>query len=337
MELNKVLRRLQITGLLFVIILTIGSAVYYNIDPKATVVDAFYMTAITVSTIGFQEVIDLSNNPGGRLFTIALAFSGIGIITYFFSNLASLFIEGEIRRNYELKKMEKRINKLEGHYIVAGCGRVGRNIALELFQTEKEFVLADAKEDALEEFLNKGKVKGAPHLTGDCTSDDFLLKLGITRATGLFVTSGDDNTNLVITLSARTLSPAIKIVALSKSIGHVQKLKRAGADKVITPTFIGGLRMASEMIRPKVTTFLDDMLKTDLGQRIEELNVPDDHAGKLLSSLSIEDLSETMVLAINENDHWVYKPKPEHVLKKGSHLILMTTQREKRKLEDQFY
>ncbi len=334
MELNKVLQRLKLAGLLFLSILVVGSTVFSFLDPEAGLLDAFYMTAITVSTIGFHEVIDLSEKPEGRLFTVFLAFSGIGIITYFFSNLASLFIEGEIKRNFERRKMEKRIAALEGHFIICGAGRVGRNIARELFKTERSFVMADLKPEAFEQLESTDNLGETTFLVGDCTEDEFLLKLGVERALGVFVTSGDDNINLVITLSVRTLNSAVKIVALSKEIKHVQKLRKAGASRVITPTFIGGLRMASEMVRPMVTNFLDDMLRSEFNQRIEELRIPQSSEGIKLHQLGIDQLESTVVLAINDDEKWIYKPQPDQELGMGSHLILLTNPKEKRLIEE---
>ena len=130
-ELQDVLRRLRISGVLFVSILTIGSVGYSIIEPGVSWFDAFYMTAITVSTIGFHEVIDLEGHLWGRAFTIFVAFSGIGLITYFFSNLAALFVEGDLRKTFRNRQMEKKISKMKQHYIICGSGRVGTNIALE--------------------------------------------------------------------------------------------------------------------------------------------------------------------------------------------------------------
>ncbi len=302
-------------------------------DPNATLVDSFYMTAITVATIGFHEVIDLRAHPGGRLFTILLAFSGIGIITYFFTNLAALFIEGDLRRAFQRRQMEKKIKKLEAHFIICGCGRVGRNIALELHETKRPYVLADIKIEAIERFLQEEEIEGALFLVGDTTDDDFLIQLGVEKALGVFVTSGDDNVNLVTTLTARTLNPAVKIVSLAKDISHMKKIKKAGATKVVSPAFIGGRRMASEMIRPQVTTFLDDMLRSSFNQRIEELNIPESAEGKKLSELYSDRLKETIVLAVNEDGSWLYNPSKDHELKAGSHVIMMTTPNERLELE----
>ncbi len=331
MELNQVLQRLKTAGALFLLILVVGSVVYSLIDKEASLLDAFYMSAITITTIGFHEVIDLSEAPAGRIFTVLMAFSGIGIITYFFSNLASLFIEGDIKRNFERKKMEKRIAELSDHFVICGSGRVGRNIALELLQTDRGFVMADLDGEVFEKGENP--LSTCLHLIGDCTEDDFLLKLGVDRAKGIFVTSGEDNVNLVITLSVRTLNPSAKIVALSKDINLVAKLKKAGADRVVAPTYIGGLRMAAEMVRPTVTSFLDEMLRSELNHRIEEVSIPESMDGKELGELNIDQLEETMVLALKVGKRWVYKPSNNRLLKTGDLLIILTNPTEKHALE----
>ncbi|MEM9326201.1 MAG: potassium channel protein [Bacteroidota bacterium] len=333
MELNDVLGRIRVAGLLFLSILMVGTLVYKLMDPNATLLDSFYMTAITVATIGFHEVVDLADHPGGRLFTILLAFSGIGIITYFFSNLAALFIEGDLRRAFQRRQMEKKIKNLEAHFIICGCGRVGRNIALELHATKRPYVLADHELEVIEKLIVDERLEGALFLAGDCTDDDFLIQLGVKRALGIFATTGDDNTNLVTTLSARVLNPAIKIVSLAKDLSHMKKIKKAGATKVVSPAFIGGMRMASEMIRPQVTTFLDDMLRSSFNQRLEEITIPMSAQGKQIQELQIDRLKETVVLAIHENDSWLYNPPTDYSLQGGSHVIIMTTPDERLELE----
>ncbi|MBV6645945.1 MAG: NAD-binding protein, partial [Cyclobacteriaceae bacterium] len=181
MELLDVFRRLKTAGAAFGIVLLFGSSGYYWISGgQASMVDAFYMTAITISTIGFHEVIDLSASPYGRLFTVFLAFSGFGVLTYFISNVVALFIEGDLRRTFEKKKMEKMIHKIENHYIICGCGRVGRNIASELQATERPFVMADISQENIDKLVQD--FPKMPYLIGDATDEDFLIKLGLERA-----------------------------------------------------------------------------------------------------------------------------------------------------------
>ncbi len=327
-----VLRRLRIAGFAFVAIMIIGT-VGYSVIADGNVMDAFYMTAITLTTIGFHEIIDMSTSPGGRLFTVFIAFMGIGIFTYFLSNVAALFIEGDIRKTFYKRKMEKKISKMEDHYVICGSGRVGGNIASELYQTDRPFVIADLDESRLSAL--PAELKGRPMMAGDCTDDDFLMTLGVDRARGVFVTSGDDNTNLVICLTARQLNPTCRIVVKIIDLNHAAKVKRAGADRIISPNYIGGLRMASEMIRPSVTSFLDEMTRTSRQNfRIEEVEVSTNFSGKSLDELKTSDCKNTLILAVKSPDQCEYIPDPKQNLNAGDKLIMMTTPKERQLIED---
>ncbi len=331
-ELYDVINRLRIAGAAFAIVLIIGTIGYHYIGrPDATWINSFYMTGITISTIGFHEVIDLSTHPYGRLFTIFLAYSGFGVLTYFLSNFIALFIEGDIRNTFKRTQMVKQIKKLKDHYIVCGCGRVGRNIALELFATNRPMVISDLHMEILDHLIED--VPGTPYVTGDSTEEEFLLSMGIEEAKGIFAVTGDDNTNLVICLTARQLNPALKIVAVSKNINHAKKIEQAGADRVITPTFIGGLRAASEMLRPTVTKFLDEMLRSDFKQRLEEITIPERFDSQPLNNIPIKDLRETVLLALNSHGQWYYNPPKDYILKKGDVLVMMTTPEERQIIE----
>ena len=333
-DLLSVIKRIRLAGVAFLVVLAMGTLGYLNIGGlETTVVDAFYMTAITISTVGFHEVVDLEGHPYGRLFTVFLAFSGFGVLTYLLSNLIALFIEGDIRSTFIIRKMQKKIDKMEDHYIICGCGRVGRNIAIELYKTDRDFVMVDRDENTLEK-LAKDEINDAVFISGDCTEDDFLESLGIKKAKGLFVTTGDDNTNLVICLTARQLNPAVKIVSRAKGIVHTRKLKRAGANRVVSPNYIGGIRMASEMLRPAVTSFLDEMMRSEINQRLEEFIVPEHLDGKKIGSFPIEDLNETIIISLRKSDTWKYNPGKEEKIHAGDHIILMTTPSDRKTLEN---
>jgi voltage-gated potassium channel len=332
-DLFQVAKRLKYAGGVFIFILILGTVGFKIIGgEEASILDALYMSAITISTVGFHEVIDLETHPYGRLFTIFFTFAGFGVLTYFLSNLVALFIEGDLRKTFIKRKMQKKIEKMDGHYIICGVGRVGKNIAEELIQTERPFVLADLNETLLEEFVRELEVE-VPYAVGDCTDEDFLTMLGADRSRGIFVTAGDDNTNLVICLTARQLNPAMKIVVRSTDVAHSRKLRRAGANKVVSPNYIGGLRMASEMIRPAVTNFLDDMIKSNINQRLEEFIVPESLAGKKVADIPLQDLEQTIVLAVSEEDRWHYNPPKSMELKQGMHIVIMTSTKDRKTLE----
>lgn len=332
MWLINVIKRLRDAGMAFAVVLLVGTLGFAYLSSWQWM-DAFYMTAITLTTIGFHEVIDLSESPEGRIFTVFIAFSGVGVFTYLVSNLGALLIEGDIRKTFYIQKMEKKISKMRDHYIICGNGRVGSNVAEELIKTESDFVMADMDETQLER-LAAAQLKRMPHLVGDCTDDDFLKQLGIEHARGIFITTGGDNTNLVICLTARQLNPNIRIVVRIKDIRITGKMKRAGADSIISPNHIGGLRMASEMINPSITSFVDDMTRnTEYHMWIEEVTVPKGFDGKRLEDLHLESFQNTLVLAVRYQQHYEYIPKKDFELREGSQIILMTSREDRRKIQ----
>lgn len=332
MWLIDVLGRIKLAGIMFFSILLIGTIGFAYLGDWQWL-NAFYMTTLTLTTIGFYEVIDLSSSPMGRLFTVFVAFSGVGIFTYFISNVAALFIEGDVRRSFYRRKMEKKISKMSDHYIVCGLGRVGTTIADELAITKREVVLADINPDCFE-YLPE-ELMEIPKLSGDCTDEDFLERLSIQKARGIFICTREDNTNLVICLTARQMSNSIKIVARSKDIHLTNKLKRAGADNIISPNHIGGIRMMSEMMHPSVTSFLDDMTRnTSLSMRIEEIKVGEKYSGKCISDLGLDKYQNTLLLAVREDGAYDYIPIADRELKKGSQLIVMTTPENRQSIEE---
>jgi voltage-gated potassium channel len=291
------------------------------------------MTIITVSTIGYTEVVDLTNNVPGRVFTIFIALGGIGVLTYSLSNVASLIIEGNIRQSIKKKKMEKKIGHFTDHYILCGIGNLGNNILEELHKTKRTFVIADKNPDKIS--LLAEKYDQLNSLTGDCTEESFLLKLGIEKAKGIFVCTGDDNINLVVCVAAKHVNPNVYIVVECNEVKNIEKLRIVKADKVISPTFIGGLRMASEMVRPTVTTFLDEMMRDqEKNLRIEEIKFSTKYQGRSLMDIDFEHLPNTIPMAIREKDKWVFNPPKRSVITEHSILIVMTNPIERKKMDE---
>ena len=211
------------------LIMLTGTLGYHIIGgPQYSWVDCFYMTFITVATIGFGEIIDLSHSPAGRLFTIFIAFSGIGTMTYMLSTLTAFILEGDINEAWRRNKMQNKIAKLKDHYIVCGIGRVGSNVAHELVMTGRHCVVVDQDFQHIENYLSKHSEQ--LYLHGDATDNDVLLAAGIKRARGVFAVASDDSQNLVISLSSKQLNPNLRVVARCHDVKNVEKTRRAGAD-----------------------------------------------------------------------------------------------------------
>ena len=221
------------------LVMVVGTLGYRIIGgPQYSWVDCFYMTFITVATIGFGEVIDLSHSQEGRLFTVFVAIFGIGAMTYLLSALTVFILEGDINEAWRRRKMQSRIAKLKDHYIVCGIGRVGINVAHELEITHRTSVIVDQDFKKIENYVSQHPEQ--LYLHGDSTDNDVLLAAGVERAIGIFAVAADDSQNLVISLSAKQLNPKLRIVARCHDVKNFDKTRRAGADEIVSPDFIGG-------------------------------------------------------------------------------------------------
>ena len=331
-EIKSLTRRLKRSAVAFVFVLIIGTSGYRFLVEGTSWFDGLYMTFVTVTTIGFEEVVNLKGNMMGRMFTIFIAISGIGILTYSFTNLAALIIENDFRQTLKKKKMKQAIQNMDGHYIICGASRMGMHITEELEKTQRSFLICDTKENRISELDDHFKFGLA--VKGDCTDDEFLKSLGISRCAGFFITTRDDHNNIVICVTARQISNEVRIVTNCKNPDSRKKLEMVGANKVISPYSIGGLRMASEMVRPTVTTFLDEMLRdTNQNLRIEEVEIPEAYVGKSIADLPLEGFDNTLVLAIREGRSWKYNPSADYNIRSRSNLVIMTSPKERQQLQ----
>ena len=290
-------------------VLIIGASGYYIIGQgHYSLVDCLYMTVITILTIGYGEIIDMAHNPGGRIFTMIIAFSGIGIATYALSNITSLMVEGRLKDIFWRNRMEREIKKLKGHYIICFAEAVGLYVAHELQVTKRPFVIVEMEKEKIEKAM-----KAFPEglwVEGDPTDSDTLLKAGIQEAAGLFSVAAEDHLNLVICLTAKQIQPSLRIVSRCRDLKNVEKIKKAGADSVVSPAFIGGLRIASEMIRPTTVSFLDLMLRgKDLNLRVEEVTVPESFSERPIRALNLTQHPHSLLLALKRKEDWVYHPR----------------------------
>jgi len=229
--------------------------------------------------------------------------------------------------------MEKMAAKASDHYIICGVGWAGLHIINELRETKRPHVIIDMDKSKVDKSLQA--LSDEIFIEGDATDNDVLLKAGIERATGLFAVTGDDNQNLVISLTAKQLNPAVRVVAQCNETKNIEKMKKAGAGSVVSPGYISGMRMASEMIRPTVVSFLDNMMHgEDESLRVEEIPVPASFTAKSLAALNLKDYPHTLLLAVKKGNDWVYNPsRTDYVIEPENRLIIMTTPEERRNLE----
>lgn len=318
---RRLLQALRSAGLVLAAVFVIGTVGYKVIGGgQATWVDSLYMTFITIATIGYSEVIDLGASPGGRIFTMVIAFSGICTMSYMLSTFTVFMLESDLNRAMRRRRMKKEIANLRDHYIICGVGRVGSNVADELIATGRPFALVEPNEATLAAYVDTQQIQY--HITGDATDDATLIEAGIKQAAGVFAVTGDDSKNLVIALSAKQLNPKVRVVARIHDIKNADKTRRAGADEIVCPDFTGGLRIASAMIRPTAVTFLDQMLRREDGLRVEEVRVPHHASKRTLGELNVRS-KDHLVVAVKSGATWHFNPDDAHLLHEGDTLIVM--------------
>lgn len=325
---RKVVRSRHFTGLLYgglllMLITASGTLGYHHIGrPSATWIDSFYMTFITIATIGYGETVDLSTHPMGRLFTVFIAVVGIATLSYLFSTLVALLIDSDLNADLRKKRMEKQIAQMKDHYIVCGIGRVGSNVAHELVKTRRGFVVIERDRAVLDGWLEHHP--SAPHLHDDAADDDALRRAGLANAAGVFAVTGDDSHNLMIALSVKLLSPKVRVVVRLHDIRNTNKAKRAGADEIVSPDFTGGMRIASAMVRPHVVNFMDQMLHSDDSLRVEQVLVPAGFVSTPVAKL-VPKSRDYLLMATHEHGKWVFNPPDDHLINAGAALVLMAS------------
>ena len=316
---------------MFAALHVVGAAGFWYIsEGKASIIDCVYMVFITVASIGYTEIIDLSHSPGGRVFNMAIAFLGIGTLGVMMSKLTVFIVEGRFDEVLRRRKMQDRIDHLKDHYVVCGVGRVGTNVTHELHVTGRAFVALDDSADAIALFRERNPDVLTLH--GDASDDELLERAGVKRAAGLFAITGDDGKNLLITLAAKQLNPRVRVVARCHEVRNIDKLKRIGADAIVSPDFTGGMRIASSMLRPVVVSFLDEMLRTDDKLRVEEIAAKEGFATRALLE-AVPPSREYVLLAVRSGASWQFNPPEDFMLEAGNHVIVMTTPEGRHKLE----
>lgn len=292
-----------------------------------SLLDALYMTVITVSTIGYGEIHDLGANPAARAFGIVFIILSLGTIAYAVSSITAFVVEGELKNLLGRRKMDKAIAKLKGHYIVCGGDETARTIVRELAQTRRPFVVIEPSRDSIDRMAGAGPLL---FLQGDPADDGVLVKAGIARARGIFLCLPTDEANLFAAVTARGLNPAVRISAKGIDVRSEAKMRKAGADYVVAPSFIGGMRMVSEMVRPAAVTFLDMMLRDrERGLRVEEMTVPPGSRliGKAVAQAGVGEKTGALLLALRRegSSDYDFNPAPNVRIKKGDTLILMAS------------
>jgi voltage-gated potassium channel len=293
--------------------------------------DSLYMTIITLTTVGYMEVHPLSNI--GRAFTIILILTGVGTMLYVLSVGARILLEGELREIFGRRKLSKRIEKLENHYIICGYGRMGKIICREMIQSNAPFIITEKDPEVIASID-----KDILAIQGDSTQDAVLKEAGIEKAKGLISVLSTDADNLYVVLSARGLNPKLRIVARASDEGVEKKLLRAGADSVVSPYFIGGLRIAHTILKPAVVDFIEFATKSgNIELQMEEIQVKESSpiTDKALDECGIRKELGIIIVAIKrESGEMEFNPRSTSVIRKGDTLVAMGETKQLKALED---
>jgi len=299
--------------------------------------ESAYMSVISAATVGFSELPDMDKVPGARTATIVIIFLGIAAFAYAQSSLTAFLLEGVLTEALRRRRMVSQIEKLDGHVVVAGAGATGRHVVEELAATGRDFVVIDRDRHHLER-LSEDLKRKVLFVQGDATEDHTLLAAGIERASGVVAALTHDRDNLYVTLSARTLNAKARIVSKVVESEAAPKMLRAGANATVSPNSIGGLRLASELLRPNVVEFLDTMLRDkSRNLRFEEVELPaaSPLAGRSLADSRLREHTNTLVVATRKaGAPLTYNPAATLRLEAGTTLVVLAEAADVQRLRD---
>jgi len=325
----KALRNLRAICGLLLAVMVVGTAGFHYIEGWPWF-DGFYMVVITLTTIGYQEVHPLSH--AGRVFNVFVILAGVSLVLLAIGSLSQALLEFELQSFFGRRRMEREIERLDGHFIICGMGRVGRSVARELARTPVPFVMIENADLKRLRFTHENWLV----IPGDATQEPTLRQAQIERARGLIAATTTDATNLYIVLTARGLNPQLKIIARASEEGAEKHLLTAGADSVVSPYLFAGQRIAQSLLRPNVVSFLDTAT-THLGMDLEigEIHVTpaSAFAGKTLESSRLRQERGVIVLAIKRREGMRFNPAPDERIEPDDCLIAMGEPAQLRRLE----
>jgi voltage-gated potassium channel len=317
-----IVREMRLAIVALFALLAVGTAGYVLLEGWC-VLDAYWMTVITVFTVGFSEVHELSS--AGRIFTSLLIMFGVGIALWAGASVLQHAISPTARMLLRRRRMDRQIAALHDHYIICGYGRIGREVCRVFRRRGVPYAVGDTDEATIAELLESG----GPAVQGDCTDDATLRALGIDRAKGLVAAAGSDADNTFIVLSARALRPDLYIVARATAAEVESKLLTAGADRAVTPYQIGGQRIATAAVQPTIVDFLDvAMHGNEVSLALDEVHIREGSplSGTTLADSGIRQQSGAVVVAVKPPDGPLNSnPAPDTLLVVGDVLIALGT------------
>lgn len=323
-------RKILIAPILLVSLLVTGTVGYLflerdNPEGEWQLLDAVYMTVITLTTVGYGN---MGMSDAGRVFTLFLLIGGFGVFTYSVTIATAFLIEGQLQSFFRQQKMIRTVDKLFNHYIICGLGDTGVHVLDEMLKAEVDFVGIEVEEERL---IHLSDTRDFLYLQGDATDDELLVRAGIERAQGLVTCLSRDQDNLFVVISARKLNPHLKIASKAVEDNSPGKLITAGADEVVLPDHIGGLRLASGILQPQLVGFLESMTQNRQGAQFTESIIQKDSSldGISLKAASIQEQTGLVVVAIQDSDGgFLYNPPGDKKMVAGDALLVIANQKQ---------
>ncbi|MCY3552709.1 MAG: potassium channel protein [Candidatus Poribacteria bacterium] len=323
-------RKILIAPILLVSLIVTGTVGYLflerdNPEGEWELLDAVYMTVITLTTVGYGN---MGMSDAGRVFTLFLLIGGFGVFTYCVTIATAFLIEGQLQSFFRQQKMIRTVDKLFNHYIICGLGDTGVHVLDEMLKAEVDFVGIEVEEERL---IHLSDTRNFLYLQGDATDDELLMRAGIERAQGLVTCLSRDQDNLFVVISARKLNPRLKIASKAVEDNSPGKLITAGADEVVLPDHIGGLRLASGILQPQLVGFLESMTQNRQGAQFTESIIQKDSPldGISLKAASIQEQTGLVVVAIQDSDGaFLYNPPGDKKMVAGDALLVIASQKQ---------
>ena len=306
-EYRLLVKRIMMFIGLIAAIFALGTLGYMIIE-KWSLIEALFMTAITISTVGYSLPEQISN--AGKIFSMILILSGVSIVLYGISSITSIFLEGDLQRYLALRRRMRMIEKLKNHHIIVGVGRTGRHIVSEFLRSGEPFVVIDVDEEKIKH-LTELFDKEFPYVVGDASEEETLVKAGVRRAKSLI---------------ARTMNPSLNIISRASDASAMRKLLYAGVTSVVTISEIAGVRMAMMAANPELISFLDVVtFSGERNLRMELIKVPEDSpiVGKTLAELQIPQRTGLIIISIKKGGNYLFNPKGDTVVESGNALIVL--------------
>lgn len=320
------LKKLRIAALMTLGTMAFG-VIGFMVIERYTFSEAFYTTIIILSTVGLGVVHTLST--AGRWFVSVLIIISIGIFAYGIAQITSYIMEGEVQRYFKLKKILKMIDRIQGHVIVCGFGRNGKQACLQLKSHGQQFVVIENSEKGIEDL--KEEDEDILFIQGDATRDEILIEAGIEKASAIITTLPSDAANVFVVLTARELRADIKIISRASESSSEGKLRRAGADNIIMPDKIGGSHMATLVTRPDVLEFIDHITGM-VNIRLEEIiinKLQEKYRGKTIRELEVRNRTGANIIGFKTSEgEYIINPSPETIMKPDSKLFVLGTSEE---------